>query len=194
MRIRFGDNTLDYPSDELGEMRDSSQLIGDPGALRERMREDGYLLLRGLIDRGQVLAAITEILGYMAEHEGLEADELFGFYQDYLESRPRTFDYKWLRAVGNERFTGCHYDVVYMGRGSERVHTAWIPLGDIPIEQGTLAVCAGSHSDPGFARLRETYGCHDVDRDRGAGWFSTDRWRVSCDERPIAEFRGDWGV
>lgn len=222
MTIRFGDDTVDYPSDELGEMRDSSPLLGDPEALRERMREDGYLFLRGLIDRDKVLAARTEILRYMAEREGLEpgsrpldgvmgeygkgvpmmgrkaithtdsvrnvleGEELFGFFEGYLESRPRTFDYKWLRAVGNERFTGCHYDVVYMGRGSERVHTAWIPIGDIPVEQGTLAVCAGSHGDPGFERLRETYGRHDVDRDRGAGWFSTDPAEIT------EKFGGRW--
>jgi hypothetical protein len=292
---------MEYPSDELGEMRDSNALLGDPAALRERMQEDGYLLMRGLIDRDKVLAAREEILQYMAEREGLEpgsrpldgvmgeygkgvpmlgkkaithndavrdvleGEELFSFFERYFDAKPRTFDYKWLRAVGNERFTGCHYDVVYMGRGSDRVHTTWIPFGDISVEQGTLAVCAGSNSDPGFARLRETYGRHDVDRDRGAGWFSTDpreitekfggrwlttdfragdmitfglylmhasttnvtdRWRLSCDvrfqpadepvdsrwvgddpgaheaaaagkntvERPIEEFRAEWGV
>ena len=53
-----------------------------------------------------------------------------------------------------------------------RLMTCWVPLGDIPIHQGTLAVCRGSHRDEGFARLRATYGKMDVDRDRVAGWFT----------------------
>lgn len=203
-------------------MRDSSQLLGDADALRRRMAEDGYLLLRGLIDREKVLSARETILTYMEEREGLEpgsrpldgvmgeygksvqmmgkkpithhdsvrsvleGEELFSFFEEYFGSQVLTFDYKWLRAVGNERFTGCHYDVVYMGQGSRRLHTAWVPFGDIPVEQGTLAVCRGSHSDPGFAALRETYGNHDVDRDRGAGWFSTDPSEIT------KKFGGRW--
>ena len=103
-----------------------------------------------------------------------ESPELFGFFEKLFGGPALTYDYKWLRAVGIEQFTGCHYDVVYMGRGSRNVHTAWIPFGDIPVEQGTLAMCRGSHSLESFARLRETYGAMDVDRDHVEGWFSED--------------------
>src|SRR5581483_5275532 len=37
-------------------MRDSSSLIGDPVGLRERFHHDGYLYLRGVVDRQEVLA------------------------------------------------------------------------------------------------------------------------------------------
>ena len=53
----------------------------------------------------------------------LESDELFAFYSDYFGEPAITFKYKWLRGVGNEQYTGAHYDVVYMGRGSEKLHT-----------------------------------------------------------------------
>lgn len=49
--------------------------------------------------------------------------------------------------------------------GSARLHTTWIPLQDTPMELGGLAVCQGSHRLPGFARLQETYGKLDVERD-----------------------------
>ena len=55
MKIRFGFRDMEYPSPELGELRDSRDLLGDVPALRARMQEDGYLLLRGLIDRDKVL-------------------------------------------------------------------------------------------------------------------------------------------
>jgi hypothetical protein len=53
---------LDAQAGEFGELRDSSPLIGDPVALRDRIAADGYLLLRGLLDRDAVLAARREIL------------------------------------------------------------------------------------------------------------------------------------
>ena len=41
---------------------------------------------------------------------------------------------------------------------------------------GTLAVCEASHRLPEFARLRETYGKMDWEKDRldGSGWFTDD--------------------
>jgi hypothetical protein len=116
----------------------------------------------------------------------LEADELFDFFGDFYGEPPRTFDFKWLRAVGNERFTGAHYDVVYMGRGSSRVNTVWIPLGETPIEHGTLAICEGSHRAAGFQRLRDTYGKMDVDRDNVQGWFSGNPQEI------LEKFGGRW--
>ena len=46
-----------------------------------------------------------------------------------------TTAFKWLRAVAPEEFTGVHTDRVFLGRGSPRLLTAWIPLGDCPVEQ-----------------------------------------------------------
>lgn len=46
-----------------------------------------------------------------------------------------TTAFKWLRAVAPGEFTGVHTDRVFLGRGSHRLLTAWIPLGDCPVEQ-----------------------------------------------------------
>lgn len=116
----------------------------------------------------------------------LESEELFEFFSSFYGEVPMTFDYKWLRAVGNEKFTGSHFDVVYMGRGSTNVNTVWIPFGDIPIEHGTLAICEGSHRSKEFERLRATYGKMDVDRDNVQGWFSENP------EEILQKFGGRW--
>ncbi len=91
------------------------------------------------------------------------------------------FDFKWLRAVGAGDFTGVHVDRVYMGRGSQRLMTAWVPFGDVPVEMGSLCVCPGSHRHPRFRRLQDTYGSMDVDRDSVEGWFSTDPAEITRD-------------
>ncbi len=221
-QVRMGVRTLTYPSDQLGELRDCNSLLDDTSALHNRMAEDGYLLIRGLIDRDKVLRARQTILDYMAQrgalvpgepvlegvmpksgrtvpmmgrrgithHDDLnavfEGDELFNFFERYFAEPATTFDYKWLRGVGNEQFTGAHYDIVYMGRGSQRLHTCWIPFDDLPVEKGTLAMCVGSHHDPGFEKLRQTYGRMDVDRDHVQGWFTEDPLEIT------QKFGGRW--
>src|SRR5687768_7143962 len=49
-------------------MTDSSDLCDDADALRERMDEDGYLYVRGLLDPDRVMAVRGEILAILAEH------------------------------------------------------------------------------------------------------------------------------
>jgi hypothetical protein len=123
----------------------------------------------------------------------IDAPALRKFFSDLLEERIRPLDLRIIRRVPAGPSTGIHYDNVYMGRGAAEVFTCWIPLGDIPVEQGPLAICAGSNSLAGFAKLRQTYGQHDVDRDRilgvqGAfsGWLSFDLAEISN------QFGGCW--
>ncbi|MCB0060687.1 MAG: phytanoyl-CoA dioxygenase family protein [Caldilineaceae bacterium] len=224
MDIRFGYRTLSYPSAEIGELRDSNGLLGDSAALHARMAEDGYLLLRGLIDREKVLQARKTVMEHMATAaaltpgtpvlEGvmpkggrsvpmmgrkgiahhadvldvLESEELFDFFATYFGEPALSFNYKWLRAVGNEGYTGAHYDFVYMGQGSPNLHTVWVPFGDIEIEQGTLAMCVGSNHLPAFERLKATYGQMDVDRDHTEGWFTKDPMEI------VEKFGGQWAT
>ncbi len=206
--IRFCESVYRMDSPELGRLRSSNEVAGNTAALRERLAKDGYLLLRGWIDREMVLKGRETILTHMAAHEGLEPGTrplegvmgsrgrgvplmgrqaithhpdvlavlehptLVSLYERLFDGPVITFSYKWLRAVGKEEATGAHMDHVYMGRGSQRVMTCCIPFGDIPVRQGTLAVCTGSHADPAFEKLRQTYGRMDVDRDRIDGWFT----------------------
>jgi len=41
--------------------------------------------------------------------------------------------------------TPAHYDLVYLRGGTSRIVTAWIPIGDIPIDMGGLVYLEGSH-------------------------------------------------
>ncbi|MEX0886705.1 MAG: phytanoyl-CoA dioxygenase family protein [Phycisphaeraceae bacterium] len=149
----------------------------------------GTPVLDGVMPAGARAVAMMGRKG-IAHHPdvlaALEAPELVAFWEAYFGEPALTFDYKWLRAVGREQFTGAHMDVVYMGQGSPRLHTTWIPLGDIPVEQGTLAIVPGSHRAPGYARLRQTYGRSDVDRDNTPGWFTDDPLEIT------ETFGGQW--
>lgn len=203
----------------LTELRSSNDIRHDMEAIRERMKEDGYILIRGFHDREKVLRArqqVLEKIQAMGKLEpGTELDEaiiaqgqkgiMFGgtntdlpayldvvnapecmeFFEQFLGGTPRTLDYKWLRAVPTGGFTGAHYDVVYMGRGTKNLYTLWTPFGDTPMEMGTLAILLGSQN---FNKVRETYGQMDVDRDHIDGWFSKDPMEL------VEKFGGQWAT
>ena len=167
----------------------------------KRMQAEGRLkpgrpLMDAIVDPdgGNVgRSKINESLRHEKVRAVLEGEEILHFFDRYFSEPTFVLDLKILRVQTTGRSTGIHYDVVYMGRGSKHLCTCWIPLGDIPVEQGPLALCAGSNSLPGFAKLRETYGQYDVDRTkmRGAkgsfpGWFSLDLLETS------EKFGGQW--
>lgn len=70
---------------------------------------------------------------------------MIDFFTLFLGGEVRHFDYTWLRAVGPGPGTSPHCDVVYMGRGTWNLYTAWMPLGDIPLTVGGLMVLENSH-------------------------------------------------
>jgi hypothetical protein len=81
------------------------------------------------------------------------------------------FDFLWLRTMLAGRSSPLHFDHVYMNRGSDRVLTAWIPLGDVPLEAGPIVFVEGSNR---FADLIGRYRGLDVDRETMPGSFPED--------------------
>ena len=86
--------------------------------------------------------------------------ELMEFFSHFLGGTVRHFDFTWLRCLSPGLGTPSHCDVVYMGRGTRRLYTAWVPLGNIDFETGGLMLLEGSHQHEG---LKQTYGTRDVD-------------------------------
>ncbi|MDE0186674.1 MAG: phytanoyl-CoA dioxygenase family protein [Candidatus Poribacteria bacterium] len=115
----------------------------------------------------------------------VESPEVLGFFVDFFGAPVITYDYKWLRVVQPSGFTGAHYDIVYMGRGTQHVVTCWTPIGDLPLEMGPLAILVGSHR---FDLIKQTYGEMDVDRDNVTGSFSNDPIEL------VDRYGGQWGT
>ncbi len=83
----------------------------------------------------------------------------------------KPFDFLWLRTMLEGRASPLHFDHVYMNRGSANVVTAWVPLGDVPLEAGPLVVVEGSNR---FDDVITRYRGVDVDRDGLPGSFPED--------------------
>ncbi len=175
-------------------LHDKEKVLSARRQVLEKLAANGALdptvpLMDGVIKagaKGKFLGGKNSLTAFPSYLELVESKRVMGFFDRFLGGPATTFDYKWLRAVGNGDCTGAHYDIVYMGRGTENLYTCWTPLGDCPFELGALAVCVGSHK-AAFAKLRQTYGKLDIDRDRvGSGWYSSDPLEV------VQKFGGQW--
>ncbi|MEO6848014.1 MAG: phytanoyl-CoA dioxygenase family protein [Chthoniobacterales bacterium] len=66
---------LDVSENAFGTLEDSSALLGDVAALRERMQEDGYLFIRGYHNRDEVIKARKVLTDRLAEDGFLDSSE-----------------------------------------------------------------------------------------------------------------------
>jgi hypothetical protein len=66
--VRLGDHTATFPSPFLQPLVDSKALYdaGDAAGLRKRFEEDGYLYVRGALDREAVLRARSLVIKHLA--------------------------------------------------------------------------------------------------------------------------------
>ena len=155
-----------------------------------RDMEEGVLLSRCGLGCVPGLEGRNEISHHPAVLDVIQGKQLRGFFEQFLfQEEALTFDYKWLRVVPHQKFTGCHCDSIYMSRGTSNLYTTWIPFGDNPMEMGTVAVCDGSHKLPGFKKFQETYGSFDTEKEvgyEGSGWFCENPSEIS------GKFGGQW--
>ncbi len=188
---------LDSSPESLGRLRDANDLLSSSARLQERMAKDGYLCLRSLLPREDVLAARRNTLEQLASAMQLdpsaplmdgipkagtslffkpelaqknnaplqkllyaEDGALMRFFRHFLGGEVRHFDFTWLRCISPGLGTPSHCDVVFMGRGTHALYTAWVPLGDIDFAAGGLMILEGSHRDQ---ELQQSYGARDVD-------------------------------
>ena len=93
-------------------------------------------------------------------HRLLYTGNMMHFFTQFLNGAVRHYDFTWYRIANPGYATQSHCDIVYMGRGTPNVYTAWTPLGDVPLEEGGLMLLEGSNC---HERLKNTYGKKDVD-------------------------------
>lgn len=56
------------------------------------------------------------------------------------------FDYLMLRVAIQGRSTEVHYDYPFFTRVHDQVRTVWIPVGDVPVDEGPVFVVEGSNN------------------------------------------------
>lgn len=94
-------------------------------------------------------------------HKVIYDGPMMRMFEQFLGGPVRHFDFTWIRTVAPGMATPPHMDIVYMGRGTKNLYTAWTPYGDVPREMGGLMVLEKSHLNQ---RLVNGYGSKDVDK------------------------------
>ena len=70
---------------------------------------------------------------------------MMSFFDSLFGEPAAHFDYIWYRTKGPGRGSAVHCDLVYMGRGTADLVTAWTPLSDIDLKLGGLTILEDSH-------------------------------------------------
>ena len=177
-------NGQPIPDSLFGRFIECNGDADDGDAVRRHLENDGYVLLRGVLNAAEVIAAREEIFGRLAEVgevtlpaiEGIATGEsrrpvladdrhafwksvsegaalravthgtaLRGLLETVLGESARPHDLLYLRPTPVGRSTNLHYDYPFFAGRSQRIHTAWVPLGDVPISDGPLAIIEGSN-------------------------------------------------
>lgn len=116
-------------------------------------------------------------------------EQLLSFFANFFGGPVRHFDFIWYRTKGTGFGSPIHCDLVYMGRGTHQLYTAWVPLGDVPLAMGGLLLLEGSHRK---AAELKSYLSRDVDtyceNHDDAAEFAAGRkwWDGTLSKNPIA--------
>ena len=82
---------------------------------------EGVLLSRCGLGCVPYLEGQNDVTHHPLVQDVLENSKLREFFEKYFFGQPAlTFDFKWLRVMPREKFTGVHVDNVYMSRHSIR--------------------------------------------------------------------------
>ena len=74
MILTMNQKEMELGGKYLGWLREANDLLGDREALQARLKEDGYLLIRGLHDPEKVKATRRFLLEKLDENEQLDRD------------------------------------------------------------------------------------------------------------------------
>jgi hypothetical protein len=122
---------LTDPDRDFGEGRDSGEPI-DRAAMRAALFSD--VVPGPVYERFCTQPALRGWFAWMYQEE------------PFLHRR-RILRHTRPGEMGVGTATHAHYDLVYLREGTDQLLSAWIPLGDIPLERGPLIYLEGTHGD-----------------------------------------------
>ncbi len=162
LRRRFAEDGYLYMPGYL----DRDEVLSARASLTGRLAETGVLdpafpHEAGVCKPGAGYVFKPEITnGNEAVQRLLYSGRLLSFYEKFFGEDIRHYDFTWLRAIGPGKGTNPHCDLPYMGRGTHRHMTCWLPYGDISFELGGLMILEKSHQR---MDLLKNYVYRDVD-------------------------------
>ena len=121
------------------------------------------------IDKVNLRAFTESVRTGLAYQNVVLNEKLMAYLERLLGGAVHPYDFRWPRFVRPGEGCGFHYDGPYMNRGTDRVFTSWIPLGEVAKHEGALIILENSHK---VDQLLDTYARKDADKDK-ISWLST---------------------
>lgn len=140
------------------------RFLGRDAVLDQRRRVFEHLSLAGLLkpgtepglgiaaevtaERGEVNRRLMEYVRSAAFESFCMSPPLWQFMDRFVGGLSYLHKRKLLRHTlpHQPSSTPAHYDLIYLRGGTHRLVTAWIPVGDVPVDMGGLVYLEGSHA------------------------------------------------
>ena len=113
---------------------------------KEDLLDPNFPHWEGVAREGQKLTMKADLANGNPKIQNIVyGEKILKFYEDFFQSNVTYFSYIWMRVMSKGFGTAPHCDIVYMGRGTQRLITNWIIYGDLTFDVGGLMVLEGSH-------------------------------------------------
>lgn len=137
------------PRDEVLAFRERVfEHFADTALLKSGTRPGDGIAATGGVDERLCKRRLMEFVRSTQYERFCMHEKLVAFVDAFLDGLSYLHRRKILRYTrpADPSATGAHYDLVYLRGGTERLLTAWIPIGDVPVEMGGLCYLEGSHA------------------------------------------------
>eukprot|EP00485_Elphidium_margaritaceum_P024297 CAMPEP_0202712926 /NCGR_PEP_ID=MMETSP1385-20130828/47571_1 /ASSEMBLY_ACC=CAM_ASM_000861 /TAXON_ID=933848 /ORGANISM="Elphidium margaritaceum" /LENGTH=348 /DNA_ID=CAMNT_0049373119 /DNA_START=21 /DNA_END=1064 /DNA_ORIENTATION=+ len=94
---------------------------------------------------GVLLTGYKPITHHKQMQSLLHCQPLLSLMYKLFDAEPVTHDTKWVRVKATGEYTDEHADIYRFADNARSMLTVWMPLMDVPICKGPLAVCPQSH-------------------------------------------------
>lgn len=162
LKKRFDDEGYIY----IKSFFPASQISAIRKGISTRLKQRGYLdqtkdaeLLKAAPNNG-IYRVMTDFNDIPEVKEVAEGQKMLDIHSILFGEEAIALNHICPRVVGPGRAEPPHCDVVYMGRGSKRVNTTWVPISPVPQKRGGLMLLEQSHNNHD---LRGDYCSMDVD-------------------------------
>ena len=109
-------------------------------------------------------------------------DELHQWASFLLNEPARAHDLLYLRPLVKGKSTQLHYDYPFFAGYAQSMYTAWVPLGDIPMSDGPIALIEKSNQ---FLDMINPLMGHDYDKSRANELVQHAAYSGAADEHPV---------
>jgi ectoine hydroxylase-related dioxygenase (phytanoyl-CoA dioxygenase family) len=122
--------------------------LKDTGIIKENTPIELGIFSGAIENKTLANQKIAELVLWKEYEAFCKSEKLVQLFENYFGGSVYLHKRKLIRHTlpGDKNATGAHYDLTYLRAGTDKLITAWIPIGEVSIEMGGLMYLEGTHS------------------------------------------------